>query len=216
MLFLLLATISCSKENLSSNSDSAYFPLSIGQSTKFDIERTIYSLSSSPETDHLLTLQVISDSFKDIHEQQVFKTMYYVQENKSEWKLDSTGTSWHTLDKALSQENGRTIVNMCFPLTEKVMWNGNLFNSNGETMFRAVDVGEPFQIGNTIYPNTVTIIRQDDSTLLSKNKYIEIYAKDVGLIRKEKVFLQYCNPSDCVGNGVINTGWKELSTIKND
>ena len=214
--FLLLIIISCSKDNLSLNFDTSYFPLGIGQSTQFDIERTDYSLSSSPKITSLTTLQIISASFKDINDQLVFETTHFVQTNNSEWSLDYTNTAWRTLDKAMSQENGQTVINMAFPVANDVSWNGNLFNANGKEMFRMINVGKPYQTETTLFPNTVTIIRQDDSTLLSRNRYIEIYAKDVGLIRKEKIFLQYCNTPDCVGKGIINSGWTEFSSIKND
>ena len=214
--FLFLVIISCSKDNLLPNSDAAYFPLSVGRSDRFDIERTYYSLTSLPETHHFTTRRIISGTFKDINGQLVFQTMYYIEGSKSELKLDSVATCWQTPDKALSQENGQTIINMVFPLADKLMWNGNLFNSEGEVTFKVVHVGKPYQIGTALFPNTIEIIRQDDSTLLSRNKYIEIYAKDVGLIRREKIILQYCNTPDCLGKGIVNSGWTELSLIKNN
>lgn len=207
---------SCSKDNLPLSFDTSYFPLGIGQSTQFDVERTDYSLSSPLKITNITTLQIISGSFKDINDQLIFNTTHFVQINNSEWNLDSTNTAWRTLDKAMSQENGQTLINMIFPVANGVIWNGNLFNANGEEMFRMINIGKPYQTETTLFTNTITIIRQDDSTLLSRNKYIEIYAKDVGLIRKEKIFLKYCNTPDCVGKGIINSGWTEFSSIKNN
>ena len=103
---------------------------------------------------------------------------------------------------------------LIFPLANETAWNGNSYNAMPEKMFRVKNLGRPFQAGNFIFPETVMIIRQDDSTLLSKNKYTEIYAKNVGLIRTEKIFVQYCNTPDCVGKGIINSGRKEISVIK--
>ena len=82
-----------------------------------------------------------------------------------------------------------------------------------EKIFRVKDLGMPFKDGKNTFLKTVTIIRQDDSTLLSKNKYMEIYAANVGLIRTEKIFVQYCSTPDCIGKGIIESGWKEISVI---
>jgi len=216
LCFLLLTIISCSKDKLlESDPDAAYFPLSNGQFSDFDVKRTNYPILSLPEKQHFTTRQTISDSFRDLNDNLVFKMNYFVQNNKSEWKSDSSATVWHLPDKAMSQENGRTIVNQIYPLSNGLLWNGNLYNTDSEEMFRATDIGKPFQTETRLFPKTVTIIRHDDSTLLSRMKYIEIYALNVGLIRKEKIFLKYCNTPDCLGKGIINSGWAELSVIKN-
>jgi len=216
LCFLLLTIISCSKDKLlESDPDAAYFPLSNGQFSDFDVKRTNYPILSLPEKQHFTTRQTISDSFRDLNDNLVFKKNYFVQNNKSEWKSDSSATVWHLPDKAMSQENGRTIVNQIYPLSNGLLWNGNLYNTDSEEMFRATDIGKPFQTETRLFPKTVTIIRHDDSTLLSRMKYIEIYALNVGLIRKEKIFLKYCNTPDCLGKGIINSGWAELSVIKN-
>lgn len=216
IIFLFLTIISCSKDQLTElDSDAAYFPLDIGQFSDFDVERIHYTILSLPEIQHFSTRQMISDTFRDINNNLVYKMDYLVQNNKSEWKLDSSAIEWRILDKAMSQENGRTIINQAYPLSDGLLWNGNLYNTDTREMFQAVHVGKPYQNGLTLFPKTVTIIRQDDSTLLSRTKYIEIYAQNIGLIRKEKISLKYCNTPDCLGKGIINSGWAELSVIKN-
>lgn len=67
--------------------------------------------------------------------------------------------------------------------------------------------GMAYTIDNVVYPYMLAIIRQDGSTLLSRNKYIEIYTTEIGLIRKEKVFLKYCNTPDCIERSKIVSGF---------
>lgn len=213
--FLTWGSCSCSEQNIKLPDDSVYIPLRIGQYSEFEVKRTSYSLSALPEVQQFSTRQIISDSFRDINNQLVHKMDYLARNDQMEWKLDSTSTIWRTMDKTISKENGQIIVNMIYPITDQLLWNGNMFNVGGKVMFKVTDKGKAFKNGLTIFPNTVTIVRQDDSTLLSRNRYIEIYAPEIGLIRKEKIFLQYCNTPDCVGKGIINSGWTEFSMIKN-
>ena len=213
-LLLFIATFSCSKEKIASQSDGDYLPLIPGNFSEFDVEKTKFTLSALPEIQQFTIRQVIADSFRDVSNQLVYKSEYYSLDNKSAWKMDSIVPVWRTFDKTMCQENGQVIVKMIFPLANEMVWNGNWYNAMSEKMFRVKDLGKPFNAGNIVFPKTVTIIRQDDSTLLSKNKYIEIYAMNVGLIFTEKIFVQYCNTPDCIGKGIINSGWKEISVIK--
>ena len=213
-LLIFIAILSCSKERITTQSDGDYLPLIPGNFSEFDVERTKFTLSALPENQQFTIRQVIADSFRDLNNQLVYKSEYYSLDSKSAWKIDSIAPVWRTFDKAMCQENGQVIVKMIFPLANEMVWNGNWYNAMSEKMFRIKDLGKPFQAGNTVFPKTVTIIRQDDSTLLSKNKYVEIYAMNVGLIFTEKLVVQYCNTPDCVGKGIINSGWKEISVIK--
>lgn len=216
VIFLLLVFISCSKDKLPTDEANPDFsPLSVGQFAEYHVERTKYSITSSPEIKHFITRQIISDSFKDVNNQLIYKTDYFALNNNVDWKLDSNSTNWQTTGKMVGQENGQAIVKLIYPLSDGLSWNGNMFNAMDNQKYVVTELGKPYQTELFYFPNTVTIIRQDDSTLLSKNSYTEIYALNVGLIRREKVSLQYCNTPDCLGKGIINSGWKEISTIKN-
>ena len=210
---IFFVNFGCSKDNITSQPEDAYIPLISGNFAEFEVERTKFTLSALPEIQKLRTRQIIADSFRDVSNHLVYKSEYYVLDTKSAWKIDSIIPVWRTLDKTMCQENGQAIVKLVHPLANEVAWNGNLYNAMNEKVFHVKDLGKPFQIAAMTFPNTVTIIRQDDSTLLSKNKYIEIYAMNVGLIRTEKIFVQYCGTPDCIGKGIINSGWKEVSTI---
>lgn len=213
-LFVLLLT-RCSRESQSPQPENIYIPIELGLFSEFDVARTNYSITSLPETKHLKTKEIISDSSRNVRNQVVYKIDYLSHGNSGEWTLDSSSGLWQTLDKIMIQENGQSIVRMLFPLSEKLTWDVNQYNIKDMQRARVERLGLPYLINNHQFPNTVTIIRQDDSTLLSKNKYIEVYAQNVGLIRRERVHLQYCNTPDCWGKGIIQSGWTEVSTIKN-
>ena len=214
--FLITVTFSCSKDRFP-NQQSAfeYFPLVLGKAKEYDVERTTYSLSSLPEKQRFITRQLVIDTFKMPDNQVAYKIEHFAQNNRAEWKLDSVSAAWQTSDKTTTRENGQTVINMIYPLSNGLEWNGNSFNNNGASFWRVTNLGKSFQTKFSIFQNTVTIIRQDDSTFLSRNTYIEVYALNVGLIRREKSFLKYCGDPDCLGKGIINYGWKELSSIRN-
>jgi hypothetical protein len=192
-----------------------YFPLQTGQFVELDVSRTSYQRFQPEETVRYLMRETIGDSFSNSDSQRVFNVSYSSKRLSQDWKDDSTGVQWTAKDKILAQEDGTTIVKMSLPVSNGLRWNGNLLNNQKAQIFEAARVGEPHSDTYLSFPNTVTIIRQDDSTLLSRNRYIEIYAQDVGLIRRERIYLQYCYTADCLGKGVINSGWREISIIQN-
>jgi hypothetical protein len=214
IILLILSVFSCSPYRENIPPDTSYFPLAVGNESVFEAERTSYSLREIPTTKIFTLRQTITNSFPDINGNLVYKTEFAGNTGQNPWKQDSVSILWRSVDKAYIQENGQTIVKMIFPLAEGTAWNGNEYNALPETIFRCTAKGKPFTIGSVVYPNTVTITRQDDSTLLSRNKYKEIYAAEIGLIRTEKVFVKYCNTPDCIGKGIINSGYKEISVLK--
>ena len=211
LMFLLF---SCSSDREKTLPDTLYFPIEAGSVSEFGVERTTYSTMQSPALRQFTTRHTIVDSFSNIDGNPVYKIDYASKVRENEWKQDSASILWRTIDKTCVQENGQTVVKILFPLSEGMVWNGNDYNTLPEAIFRCADKGKPSQIGQVLYPKTVKIIRQDDSTLLSRNKYIEIYAPEIGLISTEKVFVKYCNTPDCIGKGIINSGYKEISVLK--
>ncbi|WP_138477686.1 hypothetical protein [Dyadobacter bucti] len=213
---LLLMLVSCSDPSQrTGNVGFEYFPLQTGQFVELDVSRTNYQRFQPDETIRYLTRETIGDSFMNSDSERVFNIKYFSKRPSQDWKQDSIGVQLRTKDKILAQEGGKTIVRMRLPVSNGLRWNGNLLNNQNERIFEASRVGEPHSDTYLSFPNTITIIRQDDSTLLSRNRYIEIYARDVGLIRRERIYLQYCYTADCLGKGVINSGWREISIIQN-
>ena len=213
---LLFGFASCSNnDRLEPFSDTDYFPLQIGQSSEFDLQRTVYSATELPEIKNYTIRRLVADSFKDLQDHWTYKIEYAVQNGQKSWKTDSFTTVRQTAAELLVQENGQTILTQIYPVSEGTSWNGNCYNSIGELKFRYTKTGHPYQTESGIFQKTITIVRQDDSTLLSRNKYIEVYAQDVGLVSVEKIFLQYCSTPDCRGKGIITSGWTERTVIKN-
>jgi hypothetical protein len=213
LIFILVLTSCKDKDASLLISDHDYFSVRSGDISEFMISKTTYSPSGAQKVSQFLMQSSIGDTFTFANEQHVNRIEYSSKSvEDADWRTDSVGAIWKTTDRAFSQEQGQTIVKMYFPLSENLTWNGNSYNDQAEKKFRCVDKGMPKQIGSKYFPNTVTIIRQQDSTLLSKNMYVEIYAAGIGLIATEKIFVRYCYTPECTG--IIVSGYKELALLK--
>jgi hypothetical protein len=215
-LFLLLTVwlTACKPQEISRSPGYEYFPLHTGQYADFEVTKTKFALTDAPETEHFLIRHTVRDSMKNASGQIVFYIEYATWTANNTWKIDSVSTIWKTVDRAFGIESGRTIVKLAFPLSERNVWNGNAYNNLGDARFEESNIGKSMEIDSVLFPKTVTVIRQDEKTLIRQKKYTEIYAEGIGLIRKELIYVNFCYDSGCVGKEKITSGWKEISIIK--
>ncbi|GAB2797380.1 hypothetical protein GCM10027275_48540 [Rhabdobacter roseus] len=192
-----------------------YFPLEVGRYAEYEVTETNYLLNQpTPTTRTYYLRETVIDSSTSLDQQRVYRIEHAVRNAPSEpWRVDSVLTAWRTPNQAVRTENGQPIVRMVFPITERTPWNGHVYTTLGERWFEARHVGTPATVGGTLFERTATIVRQDDSTLLSQQRQLETYAEGVGLIRRERIAVQFCSAGSCVGQGVIEFGLKQVSTI---
>lgn len=215
LILLIIVACACRHNVEPIKSGVSYFPIETGASAEYDITKTTYLLSQASQTSRALIRESVGDSFTDASGQVIFKLNYASNSGENNWKLDSIRTIWKTTDKILGVENGQIIIKLSLPVEDRNVWNGNAYNMLGERHYYVKNVGVPFKAGSVVFPKTVTVIRHNDSTLVRQSKHIEIYAEGVGLIQREISSFNFCYATDCKAKGTINSGWREISVIKN-
>lgn len=214
-LFIPFIITSCSDPDQPiSRSGRDYLPLESGQYSEFNVEKTRFTADGQVSTKHYYIRQLTGKSFAQANGQLAFSLSYDHQNPDHSWPTDSASVTWQTLSQVFAQESGQPVIKITSPVYDGMSWDANAYNKAVIRLCNVKDFGKPYRNGALYFPNTVTIVRQDDSTLLSKNKYIEIYAQNVGLIRRERITLQYCYTPDCVGKGIISSGSKEVIVIQ--
>ncbi|HEV7349895.1 hypothetical protein [Telluribacter sp.] len=213
-LFLLGWLLSCqSKTQPVPAIGYEYFPLEVGQYVQYHVEETRYALAQPPTSRTFQRRETITDTYTDASGQTVYTIERAVLQTNGQWKVDSSLTAWRTPDRALRMENGVTEVKLSFPLSERQRWNGNLYNQQEERLFEATRVAKPITLGQQNFDSTVTVVQQNDSSLIALRRLREVYAKGVGLVQRERTYLYYCSTSGCAGQGKIDYGIKQLSTV---
>ncbi len=188
-----------------------FFYPSIGKSNVYEVTETQYTLTTTPIIKTYQLKELAASFFQDTDGKQTLRIERYRRENDSQnWAIDSVFTAKKDIDKALKTENNVTYVKMIFPVKDGVKWDGNLFNNLMTDTYEMKNVRKPF----LDYPNTMTVVQQNDSTLVDLKKRIEVYAEGVGMIYQEKTNVSYCNTGDCLGKGKIDFGTKRILKIK--
>lgn len=131
------------------------------------------------------------------------------------WQPDSVSSIRMADDQLIHTENNVAYLKLIFPLTGHLPWNGNAYNTLGEDTYQLYTTGQPFTVLNQIFPETATVIQQNDSTLVNQDKRLEVYARNVGLVYREKVQLQFCSSTPaCVGKAQIDYGIRQYMRLR--
>jgi hypothetical protein len=213
IVILLIFISACGNEKpVPVSSGEEYYPLHTGNFVEMEVSKTTYSVTESPQNTQHFLRQLIGEPYKGTTGGIIYPIYYSSSQNN--WNIDSTTAVRKLKDKLLVIENGRSIINLVFPLTERNFWNGNAYNISGEQFFEVRNIGKPMLVGALFFPKTITVIRQNDSTRISQKKHIEVYAENIGLIKREIAFLTFCYGFGCTGTAEISSGWTETSIIK--
>lgn len=189
------------------NTGVSYFYTSIKQFTTYEVQEIEYSLTQEPIVKNYQIKELVASFFIDLDGKETLKIERFKRNDASEaWQIDSVFTAKKRSNEALKTENNLTFVKFIFPLYENQTWDGNNYNTLGKDDYTVKNLHQPFSIDNKVFPKTVTIIQQNDSTLVDLKKRIEIYAEGVGLIYAEKKNITYCSKVDCIGKNTIDFG----------
>ena len=216
ILALFVLTISCQKEEPCGCvpppiSGREFVYLYSKTSIVYDVQQTQYALTQLPVTK---TYQLKEDATMAVDGKNIFIERYQRENDTQKWTIDSVFTAKKELDKVLRTENNVTFVKLIFPISEGLKWNGNAYNSLGNDTYELKKMFQPFQTNGQNFNRTLTVIQQNDSTLVDLKRRIEVYAEGVGMIYQEKTNVSYCNSGDCLGKGKIDFGTKYIVKIR--
>lgn len=215
--FLLFACDNINSNLPSSQDGGKFFYPKIGQSLVYDVEDAQYELSGKYTMKTYQLKEVNASTFKDLEGNEILRIERYRRENEAQkWIIDSIFTAKKEVDKALKTESNVTYVKMSFPIKEGSKWNGNAYNSFGNDSYEMRKVNQSFNINGRKFDNSVTVIQQNDSTLVNLKRRIEVYSEGIGLIYQEKINVSYCNSGDCLGKGKIDFGKKHILKFKSN
>ena len=192
-----------------------FFYPALGQAVIYDVIETQYALTTAPVVKNYQLKEVFASTSIEADGKEALRIERYRRENDAQkWVIDSVFLAKKEIDKALKTENNVTYVKLIFPLSEGVKWNGNAYNALGNDTYELKKLNQPFQTNAQNFPKTLTVIQQNDSTLVDLKRRLEVYAEGIGMIYQEKTNVSYCNSGDCLGKGKIDFGTKYILKIK--
>ncbi len=194
---------------------SRYFPLKTGEYRIYQVEGTKYiSSTDSMEFSYFLK-ESVADTFDNLAAGTSYKI---IREKRSEvenpWKIDSLWTARKDERTAIMVENNIPKVVLVFPVADNKSWDGNSLNGKNADEFDMIDIGLPFHGKYDQFAETTTVIQEMLPDVLVKTiSQKEVYAKDIGLVYKENVILNY-KQGDDYGKGIVESGIRYFQHLK--
>ncbi|MVM35939.1 hypothetical protein GO755_38355 [Spirosoma sp. HMF4905] len=211
LLVLIGIGVGCQKDTADpSPDDSAYFPLQTGDYWIYQVTQENYSLTDAATKRTYQLQEKVGNSYSQ--NGQVF---FLVEESiklsaQSDWQINAIHTVYKNISEVVSQESNVPTVRLVFPISAGTSWNVNTYNANPDTLLRYQNSGSPFTVGNQAFTHTVSVVGDNDSTLVNQQKYQRVYAQNIGLIYRENASLLYCQSSpDCIGKGIVSSGTRQ-------
>jgi hypothetical protein len=213
---LVLGSLGCERSSVPYPTPGYdYFPLVSGQSAEYEVSETIYALAQPPLTRTYRLRETTGVPYTDASGLSVYPLERVRKNPQGEWVADSVFWAWRTVNQAFRVENGVTLVKIQFPMYEGKRWNGNVFNTLPEQIYQISILNKPLETEFGGYDKTLTVVQQNDSTLLSLRRSRDVYAEGTGLILRERTSVQYCGTPDCRGKGIIEYGFTQRTTLTN-
>lgn len=222
---MLLVTCQ-SREVLPKFTGQEYVPLIVGTYWEYEVTTTTISPVGG-QVNELSDLRVeVAELQEEDGTKRYVLHRYTRPQGSATYVSDETWSVQVDEFMYLQQEGNIPYLRLQFPTTEGKAWNGNAYNTQGGTdncgdgnfvcdMYQATLVGKPFELpGVFTYDDTLTILENDDDDpIIGKDLRRAVYARNIGLVYREEIHLEYCTVGSCIGQQVVENGFIERQTL---
>ena len=196
---ILLFASSCKKEPapaLISSFHYGYYPIKKGSFWIYQVTEIIHDENAAIPHD-TLSYQLkteIGDTLIDNEGRIVNRFNRYTRSSSfSSWVISDVWTTVVSENRAeLVEENIRRVV-LRFPVKTATIWDPNQFNFLPPLQAYYEYIHKPFSLGAIQSDSTVHVISAKELTLVSYKNQYEVYAKQIGLVKKYYKDLQISN-----------------------
>ena len=202
-LSIILFAVSCENSimepQFKADDYKNYFPAKTGQSFIYDLRFiSIDAPSGIYDTSNYFIKEVFSEFFIDNLGDSAIKIERYIRETETDaWRsFDIWFANVYEDELHVVEENIR-YVKLKNPVEEGNEWDGNKYNATDSlNLFNySMQTISSELINGILYDSVLTVLQRYDSSLIDKILFQEKYAKNIGLIYKEKTTINSQNPN---------------------
>ncbi|UII25922.1 hypothetical protein LVD15_21875 [Fulvivirga maritima] len=212
LIFILFAA--CSSEDAEPDESRLgldFYPIEVGTFQIYHVDNTNYRISGDVEqTSYELKVEVVDSFYNQTN------TLTYIThrseraDENMEWQFRSAWPVRITPYQIIQTEDNIPYIKLSLPVENGKEWDGNASNTYEEDIYEMDSINSSYitSISDTIN-STVTVVQNDnqDFTVQLDRRY-EIYGRNVGLVYKEDISLQYCTDADCIGQQQVIEGYE--------
>ncbi len=185
----IFAISACEKEYQDKNifTGNEYFPLEVGNFIIYKItEITIDAPSNYYDTVEYYIKEVFESKFTDNQNDEAVRIERYKRtETNQNWVIHNVWSAKIVNNSAQKVEENLRFVKIRFPVKADLNWNGNLYNDLPEKRYRISSFNTAEEINSFEFDSCLTVTHLFSESLINRDKEIEIFAWNIGLVYKE-------------------------------
>jgi hypothetical protein len=206
-LTLLFAACDQEKEIPSLELGQEYQPLGLGYFWIYEVEETIFFGENDSETNQFFYRDKIRTSYLNAQNEVTFIVERAKSTNRQNWALELEYTMIYRGNILLRTINNKPIVALVFPATEGRVWNGKVYQAEGNDDFEIIRFQPLIPGFENIDAVRVNQEDLDDKITIRDIRY-EVFGRGVGLLEQYAEVITYCSRNDCLGQQLIDGGSK--------
>lgn len=219
ILSLLILLSACKKDDVvpayDINVDKEYFPLKINSYLDYEVEKITWNdFDSSVDTTQYFLREITESIVENYSSDTLFRLERFIKSDiHSNW--NDFPRIWYAGFKDnyfYKVEENVKYVKLVLPLVENAKWNGNAYNTEDYQAYKLIKLNTEESVGNFNFDKTLTVLQQEDESLISHDFEIEIYAKSIGLVYKEEIHLKKTY-NNITQSFEISSGYKFKQTL---
>ena len=200
-IIAVIAVFSCKKKKAPEKPDlgEAYYPATIGRYVIYDVDSTVYDeLFFKAKNSKYQIKEKITEEFVDSQGRNALRLMRYIKKFDSiipysamPWTIkDVWQVNISNKNVEIVEENIR-FVKLIFPVKEGSTWDGNSTNTIGQWDYTYSFVDKNESINGNNFEKVALVTQKNFPTLISRQYYVEKYAKEVGLVYREIIDINF-------------------------
>lgn len=166
-----------------------YFPLEQGSYITYNCDSLVYNdFTNQVDTFRFLIKEYYESVFTDNAGRDAMRLERWKQEHPdSAWFIKDVWFVVKTRERVEKVEEDIRIVKMIFPVRENKEWDANALSFLAARTYTFDNIHQPFNVLQTDFDSTVTVINTDPENLVNEFRNVEVYGLNKGLIYRSFV-----------------------------
>lgn len=205
-LLALLALISCEEkfEPVVDQGDTEFLPLIIGNYWIYNVDQTIHFGENDSETEQFFYKDIIRSFYLNAEVEPVYIVERSKSYDRTTWVKELEYTIHQNKNLLIRTVQNQPMVILNLPLLNGKVWNGNAFRVAEDDEFELKSLAE----------DQIRVNQEDlDDKITVRDVRYEVFQKQVGLVEKFEDVITYCSRNDCLGQELIDGGYRQHLTL---
>jgi len=183
-----------------------YFPDKVGSYILYNCDSIVYDdFNGTIDTFRFQIKEYYEAEFTDNSGRKAIRIERKKRDDTTSWFIKDVWSLAKTSKQVEKVEEDVRFIKLNFPVKSGKVWNINALNSLGEQEVEYQEVHKAFSNGTLNFDSTITVVNTDPVNLISELRNTEVFAKNVGMVYKRFVEVDYVVPTPIIKKGVIFT-----------